>query len=169
MRYWLIAYILLGIIAVRGFHFLKERYKKLTLLIILALIVTSVCTLLVENESSLMKVATSLKYYGRIAGKIQTEIDQESIIYTDIYDKILSPYGIHVATWWGDEAGYNPEKLIDSMVRVKTLTSYSVYLYSTSSYVNVNELNTILTERNLFLKSNQDIRYLYKLEGKLSK
>jgi len=164
LRYWLIPYIFLVLISVKGFLFIEKHYRILIPLLAASLIVVSISYLLIDNESSIIKMSHGLDDYQLTSEKIQSKIDSKSIIYLDTYDKILSPYGVQVATWWGQEEGYNPNKLTASMVRIKSKTEYSVYLYSRSPYVDINELNNILKKNNLFLEKNESIQSFYKLK-----
>ena len=101
---------------------------------------------------------------GCSEANIKSVINSKSIVYTDTFDKVLEPNGINAATWWAADKTYNPDKLTESMTRLNTETDYSIYLYSTSSYVDVNELNAILKRQNLILERYPEIRGFYKLE-----
>jgi hypothetical protein len=164
IRYWLIDYVFLALMAVQGFTLLVEKHRKLLALFILAMIVTSVNVLFISTDRSLLKFASVGHNNQKIAETVKATIYQNSIIYSDSYDKIFEPLGIKTANWWGREEVYDSGKLTVSMNRVYFNTDYSVYLYAPSSYIDVEVLNDILKDQNLFLESSQEIKYLYKLK-----
>ena len=163
IRYWLIIYFFLSIMTVAGLQFLN-RYFKFTPFVIVVLLITSITSLLVDNERSMMDLSESQEYRQQTIANIKSVINSKSIVYTDTFDKVLEPNGINAATWWAADKTYNPDKLTESMTRLNTETDYSIYLYSTSSYVDVNELNAILKRQNLILERYPEIRGFYKLE-----
>jgi len=164
IRYWLIAYIFLALMAVAGFTFIKGKHRILLPLVVIALIATSVSTLFIDNERSLVTLSNVHSNNQKMAEIIPAEIDQKAIVYTDTYDKVLAPFGIKVATWWNQSETYDPDKLADSMERVHQETDYKVYLLTYSSYVEIEELNLILNEKNLFLEESQNVEYLYEMK-----
>ena len=164
IRYWLIAYVFLALMAVAGFTFLKDKQRILLPLTVIALVVTSMSVLFIDNERSLVTLSRVQDSNQKIAENIPAEIDDKAIIYTDTYDKVLTPFGIRVATWWNQSETYDPSKLADSMERVHQNTDYRVYLLTHSSYVDIEELNLILNKKNFFLENSQNVKYLYEMK-----
>jgi len=164
VRYWLMGYVFILVVAVIGFSMLKRLNRGMALLLAGVLLVTSVSGFLVDNPRSVMKLLHARSGDFQASVSVRTSIDEKSVVYSDIYDKILAPFGVKTAGWWASENTYDPDKLVTSMSRLYTQTSYSVYLYTPSSYVDVIELNYLLKEKGLLLKDSSEVKYLYKLE-----
>lgn len=165
IRYWLIIYLFLALFAVGGLLAISKINKKIvTILIIAVLLITSINTLFMGTQCSLTHEYDTLSLSDEIALEIQKEINKKSIVYCSYYDKILNPYSIEVAAWWGHEAGYDPIKLTDSMIRMHKNTDFSLYLcrLDNQKYVDVYELNKILKNENLKLE-NTNVKNLYEL------
>ena len=163
IRYWLINYLFISIMAVAGISFLHQKYARLVPVVLVVLLVSSTINFLVDNERSVLQLYRAMDYKQETAEIIKAEIDNRSIIYSDSFDKIFNPNGMHAAGWWGREETYNPNQLVESMVRVSLKSDYSVYLYAPSGYVDVKDLNNILKENSMFLDTNAAIKGFYEL------
>lgn len=159
IRYWLIVYIILALFVVGGLLAICKLNKKaVTILCITLLIITSINTLFVGTQYSLIHEYNVLSQLDERASAIQKEIDEESIVYSQYRDKILSLRNIEVASWW--PGTYDPIKLTDSMARMYENTNYSIYL-DREKCVDINELNEILKNENLTLKKTENVTNLY--------
>lgn len=166
IRYWLIDYVFISIMAVAGIYFLHRKYPRLVPLLAAVLLVTSINNFFIDNERSILELSKSLDYRQKIIDTIQAEVDTMSIVYSDTFDKVLVPNGMHAAGWWAGEKTYAPSLLAKSMARLSRESNYTIYLYAPSSYIDVSELNDILEEDNLFLNTNVAVKYLYELGEK---
>ena len=161
IRYWLIAYIVLALFMTGGLLAISKLNKKVvTILCITILIITSINTLFVGTQYSLIRECNVLSQLDERASAIQKEIGEESIVYSCYQGKILSLRNIEVASWW--QGTYDPIKLTDSMARMYENTNYSIYLYK-DKYADINELNEILRNQNLTLKKTENVTDLYTL------
>jgi len=136
----------------------KLNKKVATILCITILIITSINTLFVGTQYSLIHEYNVLSQLDEKASAIQKEIDEESIVYSCYQGKLLSSHNIEVASWW--QGTYDPIKLADSMARMYENTNYSIYLYR-EKCVDINELNEILKNENLTLKKTENVTNLY--------
>lgn len=157
IRYWILLYIFMSLFLINGIKKIKDQNRLLFVFLVTFLIINSNLSLFVTKGQNLIDESWVLKNQDGMGKMLYDYLKkkegdnlQNVVVYTDFGDKILSPLGLDVATWWPSwqqpQVNYNPEKISASMVRIHEYGK-TVYIIKTKKYINVEELNRILQEK----------------------
>ncbi len=149
-RYWLLPLLsTIPLIYLTIKHYNISFNKKLLIFVYFCLFLISINNLLIDDISSLSNTLDILNTYSSKGEEIAKLVGEESIIFTDHWDKYLINQNITLATWWFEDS-YNASE-VSSEIYKRYNEKYNVYLISQQKYVSIAELNDLLNDNGLIL------------------
>lgn len=130
------------------------RKLELTLLVLGMLIFGSFSSLTYATDGNVISVRDQLRASQPLLDKTLPYIEENAVIYTDLYDKIISERRI-VASWWGganaanNGVHFHPDEIAQSVQRVSL--DRPVYFLVRDTRVATELLNQPLAEQGLKL------------------
>ncbi len=128
MRYWLILYFIVGILAFVGIESLSSFIgKKSTLLMLVLVMLSSINCILIAYPDSLIQKQVLLNELGGEADDVLKFYNKDKIIVYGRYaDKIYSNHGVLVSNWWPQSDYYTADIISESMSKVQNRTGYTI-------------------------------------------
>ena len=127
---------------------------ELTLLVLGILIFSSFSSLTSTTDGNLFHIRDMLRKSQPTLDSVLPLVEENAVVYTDIYDKVISDRRV-VATWWGGastvygDEHFRPEEIADSVRRVAA--TRPVYFMVTDTETIFERLNAPMAERGLRL------------------